>query len=242
MGEVWRVGRRVIKTVEDPPAGLYPAEARGLALLEARGVRVPAVQWVGEAGLVLEYVEPGEPDWVGLAKMVARLHRSRESWYGGEHPVFIGRFPLPQARGADWKRFWIDRRLAPLLEATSKTLGSLRTELEELLERMDFPTEGACVVHGDLWSGNVHHAVAGPTLIDPSAWVAERVVDLAMMELFGGFPDLFWSAYRGYYPIPAEVEAALPAHQLYYLLVHVHFFGRGYLHGIRRVVTDLKAM
>jgi GNAT superfamily N-acetyltransferase len=50
-----------------------------------------------------------------------------------------------------------------------------------------------------------------------------------MMRLFGGFPRVFWQVYREAYPIPEEVERALPRYQVYYLLAHVHFFGEGYL-------------
>ena len=242
MGEVWRVGRWVVKTVDDPPPGLYRAEARGLSLIEDHGARVPGVRWIGDEGLILEYLEPGEPDWGRLGKMLARLHRSRGTWYGGDRPVFIGRFELPNVLGANWKPFWVEHRLAPLLEATSDTLGPLRPKLDELLSRVEVPTEGSCIIHGDLWSGNIYHSVAGPCLIDPSAWCGERAVDLSMIELFGGFPEEFWSTYRVHYPIPPEVVAAIPVYQLYYLLVHVHFFGRGYLHGERGVVAAMEAM
>jgi phosphatidylserine decarboxylase len=60
-------------------------------------------------------------------------------------------------------------------------------------------------------------------------WWGERAVDLAMMTLFGGFPAGFWKLYRVLYPIPPEIERALPRYQVYYLLVHVYFFGSSYL-------------
>ncbi len=242
MGDVWRVGRFVVKTMDDPIPGLYRSEARGLASLESKGVRVPGVRWAGDAGLVLDYLEPGPPDWAGLAKMIARLHRSKSQWYGGDRPVFIGRYLLPKALGSNWKHYWLEHRIEPLLESTSDTLGDLRSTLAPLLDRFDPPTEGPCVLHGDLWSGNVHMSSAGPALIDPSSWSGERAVDIAMMELFGGFPPEFWMSYKARYPIPSQVEAAILYHQLYFLLVHVHFFGRGYLHGVRGVVASLRAL
>ena len=66
ISRVWRVGRFVVKTAQDPPPGLFRAEARGLQALAERGVRVPRVHWVGEEGLVLAYLEPGPEDWEGL--------------------------------------------------------------------------------------------------------------------------------------------------------------------------------
>jgi len=242
MGVVWRVGPWVVKTLDDPPSGLFAAEARGLGRLEAAGVRVPPVHWVGEAGLVLPYIEPGPPDWRRLGRMLARLHQRRGDWYGGEDPVFIGPYLLPEVWGSNWKPFWIEQRLAPMLEATSETLGTLRGELEALLAHVDLAEEGPRLLHGDLWSGNVYHGEAGPFLIDPSCWMGERAVDVAMMRLFGGFPLEFWKAYEAQLPLRPEVEAALPVYQLYFLLVHVRAFGRGYLHGVRGVADALRSM
>jgi phosphatidylserine decarboxylase len=60
---------------------------------------------------------------------------------------------------------------------------------------------------------------------------------LAMMRLFGGFPRVFWQAYGEVYPIPEEVERALPRYQVYYLLAHVHFFGEGYLGALWKAIS-----
>ena len=76
----------------------------------------------------------------------------------------------------------------------------------------------------------------GAVLIDPSAWIGERAVDLAMMRLFGGFPEQFWHAYETHYPIPRSIKDALPFYQIYYLLVHVHLFGAHYLEQIKTIV------
>jgi phosphatidylserine decarboxylase len=242
MGEVWKVGRWVVKTLDNPPSGLFAAEARGLGRLEASGVRVPSVHWVSESGIVMPYLESGPPDWRRLGEMLARLHRGRGDWYGGDEPMFIGPFELPKVWGSNWKPFWINQRIAPMLEATSETLGSLRGELEALLEGVPLAEEGPCLLHGDLWSGNVYHGDVGPYLIDPSCWMGERAVDVAMMRLFGGFPTEFWDAYGASFPMPPEVEAVLPVYQLYFLLVHVRAFGRGYLHGVRGVAQSLRAL
>ncbi|WP_457634179.1 fructosamine kinase family protein [Oceanithermus desulfurans] len=236
MGRVWRLGRYVVKTHPNPPRGLFPAEARGLGALAAAGVRVPRVHWVGEEGIVLDYLPPGPADWAGLGRMLARLHAHHGARYGADEPVFLGRFELPAGTRTDWTGFWVERRLRPLLQATRPRLGELAGVLEDFLESFHWPAEGPVLIHGDLWSGNVLMSREGPALIDPSAWYGERAVDLAMMRLFGGFPEAFWSSYQAARPLPPEVREALPAYQLYFLLVHVHFFGSGYLPGIRRVL------
>ncbi|XOB98336.1 fructosamine kinase family protein [Deinococcota bacterium DY0809b] len=236
MGRVWRLGPYVVKTDPNPPRGLFPAEARGLDALAAAGVRVPRVHWVGEEGIVLEYLPAGADDWAALARMIAGLHTRPVTGYGTDRPVFLGRFELPVERSTDWREFWTRGRLQPLLDASRERLGELAGPLERFVRGFAWPAEGPVLVHGDLWSGNVLMAAEGPALIDPSAWHGERAVDLAMMRLLGGFPEAFWAAYEAVRPVPPEVREALPAYQLYFLLVHVHFFGSGYLAGVRRVL------
>ncbi|GAB5602163.1 fructosamine kinase family protein [Thermus sp. FJN-A] len=235
IARVYRVGPYVAKVAEGAPRGLFQAEARGLAALGARGVRVPRVYFAGEEGILLEYLPEGPPDWEALAGMLAALHRQREPEYRAE-PGFLGTFPLPGRAGGDWTEFFFLRCVEPLLKATWKTLGELAPKVEALFRR-PLPTEGPAPLHGDLWRGNVHFSREGPALLDPSFFVGERGVDLAMMALFGGFPGEFWRAYRALYPIPEEVERALPRYQVYYLLAHVHLFGEGYLGPLWKAIS-----
>lgn len=235
ISRVFRVGPYAVKVAEGAPPGLFPAEARGLAALAERGVRVPRVFHAGEEGLVLEYLAEGPEDWEALAGMLARLHRRREDRYRAE-PGFLGTFPLPGREGGDWTEFFFLRCVEPFLKATWGRLEGLGPEVEALY-RTPLPAEGPAPLHGDLWHGNLRFTPGGPALLDPAFFVGERGVDLAMMRLFGGFPQAFWRAYRALYPIPEEVERALPRYQVYYLLAHVHFFGRGYLGPLWKAIS-----
>jgi len=237
VARVFRAGPYVIKTHENPPPGMFPAEAQGLKALAKAGARTPRVYGVREEGLVLEYLPPGPEDEPALAAMLARLHATQKARYGWPEPTYLGTFPLPGGEASDWSQFFAEKRLLPLIQAAWPHLGALGPKLEALLSRLRLPTEGPTLIHGDLWSGNVLMSQKGPALIDPSVWVGERGVDLAMMRLFGGFSERFWQAYEALSPVPAEVWEALPCYQLYYLLVHVHFFGRGYLPGLRRALS-----
>lgn len=240
MGEVWRIGEHVVKLHDRAPPGLYPAEARGLRALAAAGVRVPDVRWSSDDGIVLSWLGEGPADWPALGGEVARLHGVVGDRYGADGPVFLGRFPLPSGEAETaWPRFFGERRLKPLLRATRGALGPLGDAVERVIDTWRPAVEGPVLLHGDLWSGNVVHGASGPALIDPSVWWGERAVDLAMMELFGGFPRAFWEAYEAERPIGADVRRSIPYHQLYYLLVHVHFFGGAYLSGVRRAVEAL---
>ena len=235
ISRVYRLEAYVVKLSPNPPPGLFPAEARGLRALAERGVRVPRVFFAAEEGLVLEYLPEGPADWEGLARMLAGLHRQREAFYWAE-AGFLGTFPLPGGEGKEWTEFFFLRCIEPLLKATWDRLEGLGPRVEALF-REPLPTEGPAPLHGDLWHGNLRFTPEGPALLDPSFFVGERGVDLAMMRLFGGFPQDFWRAYQVLYPLPEEVERALPRYQVYYLLAHVHFFGKGYLGALWKAIS-----
>ncbi len=236
ISRVFRVRDRVVKVLPSAPEGFFAAEARGLRRLAHAGAPVPEVHDVQQDGIVMDWLEPGPPDWPTLGRVMAQLHATPAPAYGSPHPLFLGRFPFDAGTDDDATRFLVDRRLRPLLAASRRTLGPARAErVARFLEGLDLPAEGPRVVHGDLWSGNVHHSRLGPTLIDPSAQGAERAYDLGMMNLFGGFPDAFWQAYEAELPIPAEVRAAIPAHELVFVLVHVAMFGAGYNDAVDRI-------
>ncbi len=231
VGAVFRAGDVVVKLTPRP--GMAAAEARGLALLRAAGATTPDVHHVDDHGLVMAYLPPGPSDDGALAELLAALHATRVPQYGADQPVFLATFPLPGGTSARWPDVWVERRLRPLLRATAPTLGPALTRRVDAALCRPWPTEGPTIVHGDLWAGNVLHTTAGPALIDPAAFAGERLVDLAMMRLFGGFSTRFWHAYTALLPITPEIEAAIDRAQLYHLLVHVHLFGASYLSAVR---------
>jgi phosphatidylserine decarboxylase len=236
MAEVWRVGSAVVKMGADHPEQ-FAAEACGLRALIEAGIRAPEVFFADESALVMAYLEPGPSQPAALGTLISELHGVRGERYGSEASVFIGRFRLAGgwSDGA-WSDFWATQRIQPLLRATWSTLGGLGPRVERLLREYAPPVEGPVLLHGDLWSGNVYASSDGPALIDPSVWWGERGVDLAMMGLFGGFGGQCMQAYQRATPIPQEVQEAVEFYQLYYLLVHVHFFGASYLRGVEGVV------
>jgi phosphatidylserine decarboxylase len=243
VSRVVRVGPAVVKHhpggpvefVGGPhPRGMFASEAAGLRQLGAAGVPVPAVRWVDDDGIVLDDLGEGPEDWPALGRAVARLHADRAERYGADPPLFIATVELPTGWSADWPALYREQRIEPLLGSLDPARAA---RVRTWLDRQDLPREGASLVHGDLWRGNVVFGARGPALIDPSAQRAERALDLAMIALFGGFPEAFHRAYREVLPVPAEVERSLPAYQLYFLLVHVRLFGDGYLPAVDRILS-----
>lgn len=229
----------------DVPSAMFRAEATSLQAMRTSGtVRVPQVLAVGDVGpgwILLEWLPPGSAGpgtWEELGRALARMHMVRAERFGWREDNFIGSLPQENAWAAEWPDFWRARRLEPQLRrayAGGHFAGGHRRRFELLLDRLPellapAAEDGASLVHGDLWGGNVHVTADGaPALIDPAAYHGHREVDLAMSELFGGFGRGFYRAYDEVWPLAdgyAPVRRAI--YQLYYLLVHVNLFGGGY--------------
>ncbi len=228
-------------------AAMFEQEAISLEALRAPGcVRIPVV--LGRGGdpeapwLMLEWLEPGRanPDtWAQLGRSLARLHHVHGAAYGWDSANFIGSLPQENAWRDEWAVFWRDHRLLPQLQLACNAgcfNSSNRRRFDKLLERLDVLLEsargeGPSLLHGDLWSGNVHVLPDGkPAIIDPSTYYGHREVDLAMSELFGGFQPEYMRAYSEEWPVESGYQSVRrPIYQLYYLLVHVNLFGGSYV-------------
>ena len=232
-------------------AAMLPQEAFSLErIADTNTVRVPRVLAVRESWLALEWLEPGRSTdgmWASLGTSLARLHRSSASYYGWPSANFIGSLPQANERTPEWPAFWREQRLGPQLRLAGAQLGHSSVQrFERLLAELDERLAGAApdgpsLLHGDLWSGNVHFTGEGGALIDPSCCYGHREVDLAMAALFGGFPPAFFDAYSAEWPLTVEAEARRPIYQLYYLLVHVNLFGGGYVAQTGRVLESVLA-
>ena len=75
-------------------------------------------------------------------------------------------------------------------------------------------------------------------LIDPAAYVGHAEADLAMTELFGGFPEKFYSAYREANRIEKGYEERRDLYNLYHLLNHLNIFGKNYLAPVLSIIEE----
>jgi protein-ribulosamine 3-kinase len=248
-------GRAVfVKSNPSAPAGLFEAEARGLAwLAEGRALRLPEVLATGEPGgpafLALEYLEPGRPAPgfdEALGAGLAALHRKGARGFGLAHDNFIGKLPQSNTAHAEWPDFYQRERLEPqLARARDAGLASshMRRGFERLFARWPEPCgplEPPARLHGDLWSGNLFVASDGAAvLIDPAAYAGSREIDLAMMRLFGGFSSRTFAAYEEAFPLLPGHDERVALYQLYPLMVHVNHFGGSYVGAVERTLDRL---
>jgi fructosamine-3-kinase len=232
------------------PKEMLHAEARSLrALSDARSVRVPAVLSLGDDWLALEWLDPARgtrAEWAKLGAALAHQHRTARDTFGWESDNYIGTLPQRNDASQSWPEFWREQRIRPQLERARNRLGAVAAECEELITHLDRllhagDDDGPSLLHGDLWSGNVHMSARGAALIDPASYYGHREVDLAMAALFGGFPPEFFDAYEAEWPLLPGAERRRHVYQLYYLLVHVNLFGGSYVAGTAAAIRSALA-
>jgi len=238
---------------------MFEAEAEGLTGLRAAAapLKIPEpIAWGGKddapAWLLMEYMPRGAagPEYAGaLGRGLARLHESATAGdhsgrgppspaFGWGRDNFIGSLRQTNRPTDSWTMFWRDERLVPqwrLARQRGYLAGAAGAPVEALVERLDEVLGTAAgsaphLLHGDLWSGNVYPGPTGePVIVDPAVYRGRGEVDLAMTELFGGFPAAFYRAYHEILPpSPGYDSIRRHVYQLYYLLVHVNLFGGAY--------------
>ncbi len=211
-------------------------EAEGLDALRRAGGSTPQVVAVDEHLLVLERVT-GPADLLALGRELATIHRDVGERFGWRRDNVIGSLPQANPKLTSWTEFYVEHRLRPYLDDLPDDLADrLRRAIEGPLRDLLAHDVVPSLVHGDLWNGNI---VAGRWLIDPAVHRADRELDLAMLDLFGGVPPELQRGYDEVWPLDDGWQQRRPALQLYHLLVHVRLFGSGYLGAVGARLDEL---
>ena len=249
-------------------AAFFTAEAAGLtAIAQTKAIGTPEIlctgtddgEDVGYSFLLLKYIKSGSRQknyWEELARNLAAMHSAdtsaffddataeeKSKCFGFFQDNFIGARPQKNTPDSSWISFFRDNRLAPQFKAADSWFTPAdRTQITKLLDHLeDFLVEpqSPSLLHGDLWSGNVMCGPDGKAmLIDPAAYVGHAEADLAMTELFGGFPPEFYEAYREVHPLQPGYENRRDLYNLYQLLNHLNLFGPTYLGPVLSIVAE----
>ena len=234
----------------------FVAEVDGLAALRAtHAVRVPAVLDCAcdgsRAWLVLERLDLQPLDrasGAALGRALAQMHRSTGASFGWAKDNYIGGSVQENSPRNVWPIFFAQCRLLPQLKLARHN-GMEKLLFERGMRVADrlaaFFVGGhplPSLLHGDLWSGNAARLADGtPTLFDPAVYYGDREADIAMAELFGGFPESFYAAYREAWPLSEGFETRKTLYNLYHILNHYNLFGAAYLSPAARMIDRLLA-
>jgi len=232
-----------VKMNDSRSLAMFEAEAAGLReLYDSRTLQVPEpVCWGGDssgAWLVMEYLDmtdAASPNAAALGAGLAAMHCRTSGKFGWKRDNTIGATAQINTPTSGWVQFWREYRLGYQLKLaqTNGHTGKLLILGGKLLASLDSffpgPAPTPALLHGDLWSGNYGFTRDGrPAVFDPAVYFGDREADIAMTELFGGFPASFYAAYRESYPLDPGYSVRKTLYNLYHILNHLNLFGGGY--------------
>ena len=234
----------------------FAAEAKGLKAIRDTGtIAVPKVIATGKdpklgAFLLMEQIEGAakRPDfWEIFATELAAMHKADTTSFvsGGRYGFlqdnYIGARPQKNTPCNSFIDFFREYRLKIRFEDASDYFDSdMKQRIITLLDSLDkwlVEPKQPSLVHGDLWSGNFIVGNDGKArLIDPAVYIGCAEADIAMSELFGGFPGEFYREYQKQGLLMYGYEERRDLYNLYHLLNHLATFGRSYLGSVERLI------
>lgn len=232
---------------------MFEAESEDLFMLaNARSLRVPVPLThglaAGESFLVMEWLDLSRRgDGQKLGEQLAWLHRNSWHAFGWPHDNTIGGTHQVNRPANDWVQFYRNQRLRPQLElaarhgAASNLIDSGNRLLASLGSFFSGYLPQPSLLHGDLWHGNTGFCEDMPVVFDPAAYYGDRESDIAMTELFGGFPGAFYAAYNAAWPLDPGYTTRKLLYQLYHLLNHFNLFGGDYCSQSQAAISRLLA-
>jgi len=252
-----------VKTNSASKLAMFEAEAAGLhEIFQSGALRVPrpTASGIADEGawLAMEYLElaRGSPASASaaaatLGEQLAALHRTPAKQFGWHRDNTIGSTPQINTPNSNWVVFFRERRLLFQLQLAARNGygGSLHRQGDKLAAKLENffvgYTPQPALLHGDLWGGNYGCIGRGkdalPVIFDPAVYYGDREADIAMTELFGGFPERFYAAYRESWPLDAGYATRKTLYNLYHVLNHLNLFGGGYLRQAERMMDKLLA-
>ena len=234
--------------------GFFEAEEIGInAIAATKTIQVPKLLFrgvdktTGKAFLAMEFISGAgriHDFWETFGHSLAAMHMAETGGivsggkfefdkFGFHSDNYIGATKQLNSLRNSWIEFFRDCRLEPQFKlaeryfdkTTIKNIIKLLDKLPELLIEPKQPS----LLHGDLWSGNYIVGNDGKAwLIDPAVYVGHAEADLAMTELFGRFPEMFYKAYAATNPVEPGYEDRRDLYNLYHLTNHLNLFGGAY--------------
>jgi fructosamine-3-kinase len=242
-----------VKINQASQLAMFEAEALGLKqMFGTNTIKVPQpICWgIAEKSsyLVLEWIEfargGSDQSWEEMGRKLAAMHAYGGSdRFGWDQNNTIGSTPQINTWTTSWAEFFAQHRIGYQLKLAKRKGGSF-PDTNEVVDRVYQILENLnpqpSLVHGDLWSGNAAITESGePVILDPATYWGDREVDLAMTELFGGFPAGFYRGYNAAWPLDPGYQKRKTLYNLYHILNHFNLFGGGYGSQASRMIQQI---
>jgi fructosamine-3-kinase len=231
---------------------MFAAEALGLKQIYAtKTITVPQpVCWgiaANSSYLVLQWLDLGggsNQSWTEMGRQLAAMHRVGTSKdFGWERNNTIGSTPQINTWMDNWADFFAEQRIGYQLKLAKRRGGNFPESnrvVDLVRNKLTERQPQASLVHGDLWSGNAAMSSDGtPIILDPATYYGDRETDLAMTELFGGFPTAFYHGYNEAWELDSGYRQRKSIYNLYHVLNHFNLFGGGYANQAQTIIQRL---
>ncbi len=231
---------------------MFAAEALGLKQMYAtQTITVPQPICWGIANdssyIVLQWLDLGRGNnksWTEMGRQLAAMHRQGTNQnFGFEINNTIGSTPQINTWMDNWADFFAQQRIGYQLKLAKRSGGSFpdtNRVVDAVRDRLADRQPEASIVHGDLWAGNAAITADGaPVIIDPATYYGDRETDIAMTELFGGFPAVFYHGYNEAWQLDSGYQQRKSVYNLYHVLNHFNLFGGGYANQAKRIIETI---
>ncbi|XP_027108237.1 protein-ribulosamine 3-kinase, chloroplastic-like isoform X3 [Coffea arabica] len=251
-------GSFFVKTNRSIEPSMFEGEALGLnAMYETRTVRVPKPFKVGPlptggSYIIMEFIEFGasRSNRSVLGRKLAEMHKTgkSENGFGFHVDNTIGSTPQINTWTSDWVEFYAEHRLGYQLKLARQQYGDstiyerglrLAKNIRPLFEGVAIEP---CLLHGDLWSGNITSDRNGePVILDPACYYGHCEAEFGM-SWCAGFGGSFYNAYFEVMPKQPGFEKRRELYLLYHYLNHYNLFGSGYRSSAMSIIDDYLLM
>ncbi|RWR86626.1 protein-ribulosamine 3-kinase, chloroplastic [Cinnamomum micranthum f. kanehirae] len=247
-------GSFFVKTNRSIGPSMFEGEALGLSAMYAtKSIRVPKPFKVGPlprggSYIIMEFIEfgPSRGNQSVLGRKLAEMHKAGKSdkGFGFDVNNTIGSTPQINTWTSDWVEFFAEHRLGYQLKLALEQYGdfSIYEKGQKLMKSLrplfeDVVVE-PCLLHGDLWSGNVSSDKNGdPVILDPACFYGHSEAEFGM-SWCAGFGGSFYSSYFEVMPKQPGFENRRDLYMLYHYLNHYNLFGSGYRSSAMSIIDN----
>ncbi|KAK7382132.1 hypothetical protein VNO80_00849 [Phaseolus coccineus] len=250
-------GSFFVKTNRSIGPSMFEAEALGLgAMYETGTICVPKPYKFGPlptggSFIIMEFIQFGASRGYQseLGRKLAEMHKAGKSskGYGFDVDNTIGSTPQINTWSSDWVQFYGEQRLGYQLKLLLDRFGdrAIYQKGQRLVKSMGRLFANVviepCLLHGDLWSGNISSNRNGePVILDPACYYGHSEAEFGM-SWCAGFGGSFYDSYFKVMPKQPGFEERRDLYMLYHYLNHYNLFGSGYRSSAMSIIDDYLA-